>query len=62
MGLAAINRTEAPSQELGLFVLFATPDCAIRATAILRQQGVAPSNPNLSFRGNVIAAAGMAEY
>ena len=61
MGLAAINETEAPSQELSLFVLFAAQDCAIRATNILSQIGVGPSNSNLSFCGDVIAA-GMAEY
>ena len=29
MGLAAINRTEAPSKESSLFVLYAAQDCAI---------------------------------
>ena len=62
MGLAAIDRTEeAPSKESSLFVLYAARDCAIRATDILRQEGIAPSNPYLCFCGDIIAA-GMAEY
>ena len=61
MGVAAVDTTEAPSKESSLFVLYAVQDCAIRATAILRQEGIAPSNPYLSFRSNVIAA-GLAEY
>ena len=61
MGIAAVNRTEAPSKESSLFVLHAAQDCAIRATDILRQEGIAPLNPYLSFNGDVIAA-GMAEY
>ena len=41
MGLAAIDRTEAPSKESSLFVLYATQDCAIRATDILGKEGIA---------------------
>ena len=61
MGLATVNTTVLPSDEASLFVLSAARDCVIRATDVLRQIGIAPKNPNIKFRGDVIAA-GMIEY
>ena len=49
MEISGVNRTEAPNKESSLFVLHAAQDCAIRATDILSQEGIAPSNPYLSF-------------